>query len=86
MIADALLANGFQRLLVAIQIGRGNRPQIVFDDALVLGGWRHETRVEDCSFGIEFVAMIKQAARRFSARIANTVARLGRNKGRGGGS
>ena len=87
MVADALLAIGFQRVLVEIETRRCDPPQVLFDYALVLRGRRNEAGVYDGALGIEPVAMIEDAARRLGARIADRVARgSAGTKARAGGS
>jgi hypothetical protein len=61
MVANALLAPGLQHLLVEIEPGRCDLSQILFDDTLVLCGWRDERSLEDRALAIETVAVIENA-------------------------
>jgi hypothetical protein len=76
MVADALLAAGPQRLLIEIKAGARDLSQILFDDALILRGRRDEPGLDDRAFGVETVAVIEDAARRFGAGMANASPRL----------
>ena len=76
MVADALLAAGLQCVVVEIEPGRCDLSQILFDDTLVLGGRRNDAGLEDRAVGSETIVVIKDAAGRLGAGVANSSTRL----------
>src|SRR5215470_530098 len=81
MVAYALLATSLQRIVCEIESGIRDFSHIFLDDALVLRGRRNETGVEDRAVAIEIVTVVEYAARRFTAGVAHSGIRLGRDKG-----
>ena len=81
MVAYALLATSLQRIVCEIESGIRDFSHIFLDDALVLRGRRNETGVEDRAVAIEIVTVVEYAARRFTAGVAHSGMRLGRDKG-----
>jgi len=80
MVANALLAAGLQCVVVEIEAGSRDVSQIPFDDTLVLRGWRNDACLKDRALSIETVAVIKDAAGRLGARVADGGTRLGWHK------
>ncbi len=82
VVADRLLAAQRQLLVGQVEAVFDDRPQILLDGELVLGGGWHDRGVEDRAVVVDLIAVVQQATGRLGGAVPDRASRRDLDRGR----